>query len=54
MVTVEVRVRVRVGVMLRVRVRVWVTVRVIGGDSNYNAQSCWIDYQTLRSPAGLY
>ena len=20
----------------------------------YNAQSCWVDYQALRSPAGLY
>ena len=20
----------------------------------YNAQSCWADYQALRSPAGLY
>ena len=31
-----------------------VLLALVGCSCNHNAQSCWVAYQALRSPAGLY
>ena len=32
----------------------WFSIDAVNPATVYNAQSCWVAYQALRSPAGLY
>ena len=43
-----------VGVSFHCRRVVGAKTKTIIKKMDYNAQSCWVDYQALRSPAGLY